>query len=234
MLKNEIVILHGWGLRGQNYKELAALLKKDGHKVYLLDLPGFGSQPLVNDNMILDDYVVFLKKFLGKNKVKKPILIGHSFGGRVAIKYAWRYKNAAEALILTGVPVIRHASLKRKIAYFTAVAGGIVFKIFPKETKVFMRKVLYSIIGEWDYYKAGPLQQVFKNIIGEELTAYIKNISVPVMLVWGKEDRIVSAADAWQIKKYILHAKVVIVAGEGHKLPYISPKNFVKAIQSVL
>lgn len=234
MLKNEIVILHGWGLRGQNYKVLANFLENEGSKVYLLDLPGFGSEPLVNNNMILDDYVIFLKKFLDKNKIKKPILIGHSFGGRVAIKYLWRYKNAAKALVLTGVPIIRHVTIKRKIAYFVAVLGGFVFSVFPKETKIFMRKVLYSLIGEWDYYKAGPLKLVFKNIIGEELTTFVKNISIPVLLVWGKEDMVVPATDVLQIKKFIPHAKTVIVAGEDHKLPYISPKEFIKAIKSVL
>lgn len=234
MLKNEIVILHGWGLRGQNYKELASLLENDGYKVYLLDLPGFGSEPLVNNSMILDDYVIFFRTFIKKNKITKPIIIGHSFGGRVAIKYLWRYKNAAKALVLTGVPIIRHVTIKRKIAYFVAVLGGFVFKIFPKETKIFMRKVLYSFIGEWDYYKAGPLQQVFKNIIGEELTSYVKDISIPVLLVWGEKDMVVLAADVLQIKKFMPHAKAVIVAGEDHKLPYVSPKKFIKAIKSVL
>lgn len=233
--KAPIVILHGWGLRGSTYKDLVSIIEKEGHFVYSPDLPGFGTEPLVHGNMMLDDYVVFLRKFIEKNKIAKPILIGHSFGGRVAIKYAWRYSKDLNSLILTGVPIIRHTSLKRKIAYITAVVGGKIFQVFPKETKMFLRKILYFAIGEWDYYKAGPLQQVFKNIIGEDLTMYAKSISVPTLLVWGEDDRIVSASDARKIKKHIItHAATAIVEGGDHKLPYISPKSFIKAIQSVL
>lgn len=233
--KPPIIILHGWGLRGQNYKKLVDLLNKDGHKVFAIDLPGFGTEPLVHANMALDDYVVFLRKFIEKNKISKPIIIGHSFGGRVAVKYTWRYPHDVTSLILTGVPIIRHTTLKRKIAYIVAVVGGKIFKLFPKETKAFLRKILYTSIGEWDYYKAGPLQQVFKNIIGEELTMYAKGISVPTFLVWGEDDRIVPASDVYKIKKYIIpHAVTAIVEGEDHKLPYISSKNFIKAIKSVL
>lgn len=232
--KNSIIILHGWGLCGDKYQALKKLLEEKGYKVFTPDLPGFGSEPLVNSNMVLDDYVVFLRKFIEKNKITKPILIGHSFGGRVAVKYVWKYPNDVASLILTGVPIIRHTTLKRKIAYIVAVVGGKIFKLFPKETKAFLRKILYTSIGEWDYYKAGPLQQVFKNIIGEELTMYAKNISVPTYLVWGAGDRIVPASDVSKIKKIIPHAVTMVVEGEDHKLPYISPKNFIKAIMSVL
>lgn len=235
MVKNEIVILHGWGLSGDKYGALKKLLKEKGYKVFNPDLPGFGTEPLVHANMALDDYVVFLRKFIEKNKISKPIIIGHSFGGRVAVKYAWKYRNDVASLILTGVPIIRHTTLKRKIAYIVAVVGGKIFKLFPKETKLFLRKILYAFIGEWDYYKAGPLQQVFKNIIGEELTMYAKSISVPTFLVWGEDDRIVPASDVSKIKKDIIpHATTMVVEGEDHKLPYISPKNFIKAIMSVL
>lgn len=232
--KAPIVVLHGWGLCGDKYQALKKLLEEKGHKVFIPDLPGFGSEPLINDNMNLDDYVVFLREFIEKNKIPKPILIGHSFGGRVAVKYTWKYRNDVASLILTGVPVIRHTSAKRKIAYFAAVIGGKIFQLFPKETQSFMRKILYASIGEWDYYKAGSLKQVFKNIIGEELTMYAKNISIPTLLVWGKDDRIVPASDIKKIKKYIPHVISVVVADNDHKLPYTNARAFFNAINIIL
>lgn len=234
MVKNEIVILHGWGLSSDKYQALKKLLEEKGHKVFDPDLPGFGTEHLVNNNMNLNDYVVFLRKFIEKNKMTKPILIGHSFGGRVAVKYAWRYKNDVSSLILTGVPIIRHTSIIKKVAYIVAVVGGKIFRVFPKDTQIFMRKVLYASIGEWDYYKAGPLQQVFTNIIGEELTMYAKKISVPTLLVWGENDSIVPASDIEKIKKFMPHAVSVIVEGEDHKLPYKNARAFFNAIKTIL
>lgn len=232
--KTSIIILHGWGLCGDKYQALKILLEEKNHKVFAPDLPGFGAESLVNNNMNLDDYVVFLRKFIDKNKISKPIFIGHSFGGRVAIKYIWKYPRDVASLILTGVPIIRHASVKQKIAYVAAVIGGKVFRVFPKETQTFLRKVLYASIGEWDYYKAGPLRQVFKNIIGEELTAYVKNINIPTLLIWGKDDQIVPSFDVEKIKKIIPHAISVVVADEDHKLPYKNAREFFNAIKPVL
>ncbi len=258
--KPTIIILHGWGLRGNVYENLSKLLKKEGHRVYSLDLPGFGTEPLrkpggvrlsldpgsqdlgldkrggegEDTGLNLDDYVAFVRSFIEKNKLTKPILVGHSFGGRVAIKYTWKYPKDVAKLILTGVPVIRHTSFKKKIAFIVAIVGGSVFNIFPKDVKNVMRKVLYKVIGEWDYYKAGPLKEVFKNIIGEDLVEYAKKVSVATFLIWGADDRLVPVSDVEKIKKYIPHANVFVIKGEGHKLPYTNPQAFFNAIKSIL
>lgn len=215
-----IIILHGWGLSGNTYAKLIKLFKKEGCPVFAPDLPGFGSEPLQKPSMKLDDYVTFVHDFISKHKMQKVILIGHSFGGRVAIKYVWEYPHDVSKLILTGVPIIRKKSLIKQIAYASAVLGGKVFSFFPKKPKEFFRKTLYFAIGEWGYYKSGPLKQVFKNIIGEDLVCYIQKIKTPTLLIWGKDDCIVPAKTIEKIKNYIPHAKVIIVSKTEHKFPY--------------
>ena len=232
--KPQILLLHGWGLRAQVYKGLVNLLKEKGHSVYSLDLPGFGSEPLVHNNMVLDDYIVFVRRFVEKRKLVKPIIVGHSFGGRVAIKYTWKYPDEVSKLILTGVPIIRHTSLTKKIAFFAAVFGGKVLKTFPEKIRHNFRKMLYTIIGEWDYYNAGKLQQVFKNIIGEDLIQYAQNVHVPTLLIWGADDRLTPASDVKKIKKYMPHAQSFVIANVGHKFPYTDPQLFFKAMRSML
>ncbi|MBI2430688.1 MAG: alpha/beta hydrolase [Candidatus Levybacteria bacterium] len=231
MKKNPVIILHGWGLHGGAYHQLIKLLTGKGHRVYAPDLPGFGSEPLVNKIMTLDDYVNFLHFFIKKHKITSPVIIGHSFGGRVAIKYCWQIPQEVSKLIITGVPVIRRDTIKMKLAYIMAVVGGLVLKTFPLKVQQAMRKLLYRLIGEWDYYRAGPLKQVFKNIISEQLIEYVKNLQVPVILVWGREDRITPCSDVEKIKRLIPGARSVIIPNTGHKLPYLNPGKFFEAIQ---
>lgn len=229
-MKTPIIILHGWGLKGSVYSTLSDLLKAKSYKVFSPDMPGFGSEPLQKKSMNLDDYVSFLKEFMKKNKIKKTILIGHSFGGRVSLKFAWRNSDLVEKIILTGTPVIRHISLKKKIAYLFAVTFGKIFSRFPNLAKLLFRKLLYFAIGEWDYYKSGPLKQVFKNIIQEDLLRYIIEIKTPIFLVWGKDDAMTPASDVEKIKKYNKLIQSKIIPNIGHKLPYENPNAFVDAI----
>lgn len=234
MSKTTIVILHGWGLQKKKYEKLTLLLQQKGYKVFALDLPGFGAEPLQNANMTLDDYVLFVRNFLKKHAIQKPIFIGHSFGGRIAVKYAFVYPKDLSKLILTGVPIIRHMSFIKKIFFVFAIVGGKVFSVFPKETKNIIRKMFYFLIGEWDYYKAGNLQQVFKNIISESLIDYVKEIRVPTLLVWGVDDKLVPYEDVVVIKKLMPQAESVIVQHAGHKLPYENPDEFYLAIKNFL
>ncbi len=65
-MKQPILILHGWGLRASVYKELEKFFEKKKYQVFLLDLPGFGDEPLISSNMNLADYVHFLNEFIAK------------------------------------------------------------------------------------------------------------------------------------------------------------------------
>lgn len=228
--KSSILILHGWGVRGSTYNEIKDLLEDQGFTVFVPDLPGFGEEPLRSQTMMLDDYVDFVDEFLKANKILKPVIIGHSFGGRVALKYAFKYPEKATKVVLTGAPVIRSRVFKRKISFIVAIAGGQLFRFLPKTTKDFLRKLLYFLVGERDYYSAGPLKQVFKNIISEDLVFYAKNVKVPVLLVWGENDKVVPVSDMKKIAKIIPHATFSVAKDAGHKLPYEKPEIFVKAI----
>lgn len=232
--KQAIIILHGWGLEGSKYKNLAGLLEKNNFFVLSPDLPGFGRESLISSNMNLDGYVQFLDDFLKENKVLNPILIGHSFGGRIAIKYTWHYPKKVDKLILTGVPIIRDKSFLKKIWFVSAVMGGKIFRIFPDKISKRLRKILYFVIGEWDYYKSGSLKEVFKNIVNEDLIRYVSEIKIPILLVWGRKDLITPVSDVYKIKNLNKLIEAVIIDGIGHKLPYEKPFSFFQAIKSYI
>lgn len=234
MKKSPIIILHGWGLKGSVYDQLSGALKQTGYTVHAPDLPGFGKEPLISENMTLDDYINFVKKFLMAKKIKSAIFIGHSFGGRILTKLSITNPEVVEKIILTGVPIIRHFSMRQKIGAFAAVVGGSVLKSSPHVVQNTFRKILYKTIGEYDYYKADRLKKTLHNIVNEDLIGYATRIKAPTFLVWGKNDTFTPSEDVKHIQKLIPHAKSVIVPNTGHRAPYADANEFVKAIKSFL
>lgn len=234
-MKTSIVILHGWGLFGNKYLDLRKILEKNGYKVYAPDLPGFGKEKRINNSMTLDDYVIFFKNFLDKLKLKKVILIGHSFGGRISVKFTAKYPEVIEKLILTGAPILRPSLnfRKRIISNFLKF-----FKIFihfiPYPINKIARYLIYKIIGESDYYKAQGMKETFVNVINEDLTEIAKQIKNKTLLVWGKNDKLVPIYIGQGAREIIKNSKFIILPNEGHGLPYKNPEIFSKVVINFL
>ena len=236
-MKKTVLILHGWkiGMTGQRYNEIKTLLEQEGFTVFSPDLPGFGIQELIKNRMTLDDYVSFVKSYLDEKKTGKVILIGHSFGGRIAAKFSYLHPDRIEKLILTGSPLIKKPfSPKQRLANYMAKYGKTAMAIFPSSISQIPRKILYRAIGENDYYESGNLRETFKAIIGEDLAPILSSIKIPTLLIWGDNDSFVPVSIGKEIARKIKHAKLVIIPDTGHKLPYEEPMKFVRAIMSFI
>ena len=99
-----VILLHGWG------QNMAMMANIEAHlspffSVWNLDFPGFGESDVVPAAWSVEDYTDFLRDFITENGIEEPILIGHSFGCRVAIRYAVRYP--VRKMCLTGAAGIR-------------------------------------------------------------------------------------------------------------------------------
>lgn len=232
-MKDPIVILHGWGSLVSGEKRFGIvkkLLEKKGFRVFTPDLPGFGSNKLKKEELFFEDYVQFVKDFIEKNKLKKVILLGHSFGGRIAIAFSARYPKYVSKLVLVCASGIPHPlpSLKKKIVYVATkvlrplfLLPGISF--FYKQ----LRKIVYYAIGEMDYYKAGSLTKTFKNIYQVSIVDDLPRIHMPTLIVWGRDDTFVPVADGQFMHEKIKKSRLKIVEREGHKFPYENPEKFV-------
>src|SRR5258708_1321660 len=200
--KMPIVILHGWRKRGKDYDVLKKILEQDGFSVDAPDMPGFGSEPLGKKVMRIDDYVAFIYDFLQKKKYKKVILIGHSFGGRVAAKFAYRYPEIVQKLIITGSPLIkRKLTTKKQIISSLAKTGKKILAVLPENYSDMFRKILYRSLGEWDYYKSGNLRETFLHVINEDISPVLSKISIPALLVWGENETFVPVVDGKEISQ---------------------------------
>ncbi|HSD99023.1 MAG TPA: alpha/beta hydrolase [Patescibacteria group bacterium] len=238
-MKDPVVILHGWGYfnPGQHrFLEVKKLLERKKYIVFTPDLPGFGSNILKKEQLFFEDYVDFVKEFLEKQKLKRVTLIGHSFGGRIAIAFATSHPTYISKLILVAPSGIPHVlSLKKRFVQFLAKQAKHIF-ILPFTQLLYKpaRKLLYKSIGEMDYYKSGNLTKTFKNVYAVSILNYLKKITQPTLILWGEKDTFVPVADGVLMHQRIGNSQLVIEKNEGHKFPYENPKLFVKDILSFL
>ena len=81
-----VLFLQGWGTNIDLYYRVFDKIKQK-HRIIAMDFPGFGKTPEPDSAWNVDNYVDFLENFIEKMKLKKIVLMGHSFGGRVIIKF---------------------------------------------------------------------------------------------------------------------------------------------------
>lgn len=223
-----IVILHGWGADSGRFTEVRKLLEKQGYKVYTPDLPGFGESQIPAKPLKLSDYVSFLENYISGKKISSFILIGHSFGGRIAIKYASQNPKELHALVLAAASGIKHFSLK-----------AVVFKPIAKVGRFFLgnnekfRQLFYKVVRENDYYKANAImRQTMANTLKEDIKPYLPKIKVPTLIIWGKNDKFVPVKDAYTMHKLVSNSKLTVIKNEGHLFPYQKPKEFIEIIKT--
>lgn len=233
MKKLPVLILHGWNLPSTKYRSIERLLKEQGHQVYIPDLPGFGSKGDLTKAFSLNDYADYVLSYMKKNNLRNPIVISHSFGGRIAILLSSQQKNIFSKMILTGVPGYPPVwSFKVKVYKQVANLGNSIFSLrILNYFKGFFRKLLYFSAGSFDYYKtSGELRETFKNVISYDLRPLFPKIKIPTLIVWGGEDTVTPIWIAHKMHTEINNSRLEVLPGEGHNVVYLNPSLFMKHV----
>lgn len=201
---SDILLLHGWGQNIEMMKPLGDNLCSD-HRVTILDFPGFGESGEPDTPWTIDDYMLMLEEFIDVLKIKKPIIMGHSFGGRVAISYS--ADHAIEKLVLFGSPCIRD---NKKLPLYVRFLKKV--KQLPGMNKI--GEFMKQYIGSRDYKAASPvMRQTLVNVVNEDLSEYAKKIEEPTLLIWGENDTEALVEDAKRLEAIMIDAALIILPG---------------------
>lgn len=224
-----IVILHGWGTSSEHFLNVGHKLATR-YQVYLLDLPGFGNSDEPPRAYSLDDYVSLLKHFIIELNINNPIIIGHSFGGRIGIRYSTT--NNVKKLILINSAGIRRFSLKTTIKIY-------VYKIkkwfYTKIRKINKLEKLLETSGSRDYLDASVImKKTLSSVVNTNQRKELKKIKCETLLMWGKLDKVTPYKDALLMKKRIKNSGIVTFDAS-HHFPYIEEKyKFIKVLENYL
>ena len=203
----DVVLLHGWGQNIDMMKPVGDALQKD-YLITIIDLPGHGLSEEPETAWQLDDFVEILKQLLDELKIKKPILIAHSFGGKISLLYASRYP--VEKLVLFGSPfkkAIKKETAKMKL--LKSLKKVPILNQFEEYAK--------KHIGSTDYRNASPvMRKIMVNHVNLDITENVKKITCPTIIIWGTRDEAVPLSDAYELASLLDDAAVIEYEGCTH------------------
>ena len=107
-----VLALHGWGRRGNDFA--ASLAEFDA---LAIDLPGFGATPAPSEILGAEGYAALVAPVLDTFE-SPPVVIGHSFGGRIAVCLAAAYPDRVASLVISGSPLLRLGPAKKPSASY--------------------------------------------------------------------------------------------------------------------
>lgn len=210
-----IVFLHGWGGDASAFLFAARALKGE-YKSLLIDLDGFGSAPEPEKPMSVTDYAEGVRRLMTDVGFERAVLVGHSFGGRVAVEIAAKFPDRAAALVL-----VDSAGLKprRGLRYY--------FKIYLH--KLLKKLGFQGLKGSKDYQGLSDVMRgTLIKAVNYDQTPLLKKITCPTAVFWGEKDKVTPVYMARKFKKKIADCEVFMLSG-GH-FAYLEDENKFMAV----
>ena len=210
-----LLLLHGWGTSLDTFSAMAEDLGRF-FRVTAFDFPGHGGSDMPPATWVVDDFVGLTLDLMAQLGIERAAVLGHSFGGRVAIKLAASHPEAVDRLVLVdsaGVPPPRTVGrvLKRVASRCANAVGRRLGR--PGQA---VRGAIVRRIASPDYLNAGPLRDTFLAIVKEDLRPALSAIKCPTLLVWGESDDDTPVADARTMEKLIPNARLLVLKNAGH------------------
>ncbi len=213
------LILHGWRSSSERWQKVAELLAEKRLQVIVPDLPGFGKSEEPKTAWSIDNYVEWLNEFTQKipNLNEDFYLLGHSFGGTFAAKFAIKYNQRVVKLFLVAASCIRLKTPSKKFIYNVSRIVKI-FYFFPFY-EVFRKYFYKFVLRRSDYfYVSGIMKEIYLKVIADDLSQKLTSIKVPTTIIWGDKDDLTPIEHAHITHEKIRDSKLIIIPGAGHNL----------------
>jgi pimeloyl-ACP methyl ester carboxylesterase len=239
-----LVFLHGWGLGHRAYKRALSRLVRTGLRVYAPGLPGFGgTAELPSEDFTLGGYAAWVAAFLDAVGLDEPVtLVGHSFGGGVAIRTAHDVPAAVGRLVVVnsigGSAWTEDKGVLKTMAERPLWDWGLHLQadIWPARQA---RRVVPVIVQEavpnllrnpralWRVGRLAARANLVPEL--EELTRR----GLPVVVLWGTGDKVVPAACLASLQAALGDPQVVTVEGN-HSWLLADPDGFAEVMTNAL
>lgn len=229
-----LILMHGWGCDHTTVRSIAATAAQT-HTVYNIDFPGFGGSQEPAKVWGVELYTRLIEDLVRKEGLERPVLIGHSFGGRVSILYASR--NDVDKVVLVDAAGIKpKRSLKYYLKVYSFKAGKRFWELLlGKENAQERVDRMRTKRGSSDYAGASPMmRRILSKVVNEDLTDRLPLISAPTLLIWGENDTATPIADAKKMSRLIPGSGLVSFPGCGHYSFLDNPIQFRAVLSSFL
>ena len=229
-----LILMHGWGCNVRTVASIAQTAART-HRVYSIDLPGFGETPEPPAVWGVEEYTRLIERFAAALGIVNPVLVGHSFGGRISILFASR--NTADKVILVDAAGVKpHRSLRYWFkVYSFKTAKAVVGALLPRKKAAEVIERMRSCRGSADYRQASPvMRSILAKCVNEDLCPVMPAIKAPTLLVWGEDDTATPLADAKKMERLIPGSGLVSFPHCGHYSFLDNPRQFAAVLNSFL
>ena len=211
-----VLALHGWR---RDHRDFDGVFSS-GIDAVALDLPGFGSAPAPEKVWGSPEYADAVAAVLGEMQAR-VIVVGHSFGARIAVHLAASYPDRISGLVLSGAPLHRSPGARTNPRLGFRMGRAMASRGLIKEQTM---EALRQRYGSEDYRAAsGVMREVLVRTLAEDYSAVLAAVRCPVELVWGDNDTAAPLAIAEQLKVDFPDAHLAVCSGAGHLTPVTVP-----------
>lgn len=229
-----MILMHGWGCTHATVQSIARVAA-ESHTVYNVDFPGFGDTPEPTEVWGVEQYTQLIERMADALGLDAPVLLGHSFGGRVGLLYASR-RPVSKLILVDGAGI----KPSRSLSYYTKVYSFKLMKvvmnlIYGTEGAKMRIEAQRAKRGSADYAAASPMMRsILSKCVNEDLKHVMPSIKAPTLLIWGENDTATPLKSAKIMERLIPDAGLVSFPGCGHYSFLDNPVQFAAVLRSFL
>ncbi|MGL4617277.1 MAG: alpha/beta fold hydrolase [Mycoplasmoidaceae bacterium] len=228
MEKINIIFIHGLVANKNSNKVLKKYCEKNKFNYYPLDLPGHGKEPFGDIDINLNAYIDFVLNFIKTNKIKKPILVGHSFGGAIIVGLISKMKKEDKYLAILEDPIN------------PSILQGIEPNKIDK--KLFDISLFIEKLREMSKYKFEDFKKIvllLTNVTNKKTLIFLsicyKKIDIPTLVIFGKNDRLINQKASFEnIKKLNKDIEFSLIEKARHTPHKEDPEDYIKSLNDFL
>ena len=225
----DLIIIHGLFGMSDNWNSLGKQFSKYC-KVHLIDLRNHGRSPHSDDfnyEVMCGDVLEYMQD----NNIEKPIILGHSLGGKVAMKFAFTHNDKIEKLIVADMSPRRyntdfHQDLLRTLYKLPLdnfskreeIDKLLAFTYKDKGMRLFLLKNLYRNEKK-EFAWRFNIEVLLEKVSNIQEADFIKGVcGVPAHFIRGGNSNYITTKDELIINKHFSDYSIATIEGAGHWL----------------
>lgn len=235
-----VVFLHGYPLTHEIFSPQLESISRAYH-VVLLDFPGYGlaqGQPIPRS---LTGFADFVHDLLAERFPGPVSLVGHSFGGYVALELARKHPEQLASLVLADTRARADTPVAREKRLATAkrleeprehldpgeVVRGLLARSTWSNDRALVERLTEMVAGVASRTIIATLRAIADR---PDLTPILSTVHVPTLVIWGEEDQLIPPAESQEIVAHVVGCRGVGIPSAGHLPSLESPAAFSGAI----